>query len=201
MISRPWMLAALLCYGATFAATPASTAKSQYNAEAKKASVQYEADKKVCTDEQDADARLQCRRDAKSAYDQALLKAKASMNAAATRQPAAVACAGCGTVSAVSVVEKEGEGTPLGMIAGGVGGAILGHQVGGGIGKDLATVAGAVGGAYAGKKIEEKVRTHTVWNVTVQYPDNSKRNFEFKEDPHYKAGDLVKNAGEGITRR
>jgi outer membrane lipoprotein SlyB len=73
--------------------------------------------------------------------------------------------------------------------------------VGGGIGKDLATVAGAVGGAYAGKKIEEKVRTHTVWTVTVQYPDNSKKNFEFAQDPHYQAGDLVKNEGNGITRR
>lgn len=201
MISRHWILAALLCSGAAFAATPLSAAKAQYNADAKKAATQYEADKKVCADEKEANARLQCRHDAKTVYDQAMLKAKTSMNTVAGAQPTEAACAGCGTVSAVSVIKKDGEGSAVGMIAGGVGGAILGHQVGGGIGKDLATIAGAAGGAYAGKKIEEKVRAHTVWNVTVQYPDNSKRTFEFKEDPKYQAGDLVKNVGNSIARR
>jgi outer membrane lipoprotein SlyB len=201
MISRQWVLVALLCSSAAFAATPTPAAKARYSADSKKAAVQYEADKKVCGAEQDANARLQCRRDAKTVYDEAIRKAKTSMNSATSAQPASAACADCGTVSAVNVNEKDGEGSAVGMIAGGVGGAILGNQVGGGIGKDLATVAGAVGGAYAGKKIEEKVRKHTVWTVTVQYPDNSRRDFEFKEDPKYQAGDLVKNAGSGITRR
>jgi outer membrane lipoprotein SlyB len=201
MISRAWIVVALLGSGAAFAATPTAAAKAQYNADAKKAASQYAADKKDCTTEQDANARLQCRRDAKTVYDQTLLKAKANMNATATAQPVSKACADCGTVSAVTVLEKEGEGSAVGMIAGGVGGALLGNQVGGGIGKDLATVAGAVGGAYAGKKIEEKVRSHKVWTVTVQYPDKSEKNFEFKEDPKYQTGDLVKNAGDSITRR
>lgn len=201
MISRAWMTVALLCSSAAFAATPASPAKAQYNAEAKKAAAQYAMDNKVCAGEQDANARLQCRRDAKTVYDQALLKAKANMNAVASAQPAHGVCPDCGTVSAVTVTEKDGEGSAVGMIAGGVGGAILGNQVGGGVGKDLATIAGAAGGAYAGKKIEEKVRAHKVWTVTVQYPDNNKRDFEFNEDPRYQAGDLVKNAGNSITRR
>lgn len=42
-------------------------------------------------------------------------------------------------------------GTVIGALAGGV----IGHQVGGGRGRDLATVAGAVGGGYAGKKIQQ----------------------------------------------
>lgn len=42
-------------------------------------------------------------------------------------------------------------GTVIGAVAGGV----LGHQVGGGRGKDVATVAGAIGGGIAGKKIQE----------------------------------------------
>ena len=192
MITRTCMAIALLCSSATFAATPASTAKTQYNAEVKKAAQQYEADKKECSDEKDAEARLQCRRDAKTVYDNALKTAKANSTAAASKHPGTAACADCGTVTAVSESERDGEGSAVGMIAGGVGG---------GIGKDLATVAGAVGGAYAGKKIEEKVRAHKVWTVTVEYPDSSSRKFEFKEDPHYKAGDLVKNAGTGITRR
>lgn len=201
--------AVLLCTGAAFAATSTTTvspAKAQYSADSKKAAAQYEADKKVCADEASSEARLQCRRDARSVYDKALAAAKATMTAAtvpasAKKAGANVVCADCGTVVSVSMSERDGEGSAVGMIAGGVGGALLGNQIGGGIGKDIATVAGAVGGAYAGKKIEEKVRAHKVWTVAVQYPDNSTKNFEFKEDPGYKSGDAVKNAGASIVRR
>jgi outer membrane lipoprotein SlyB len=86
------------------------------------------------------------------------------------------------------------------MIAGGAAGALLGRQLGGGIGKDIATVAGAVGGAYAGKEIEKRVKTHKVWNVSVQYKDGSKHNFEFKEDPGLAVGDTVKKSGDSIVR-
>ncbi len=227
MISRTLLAIALLGCSTAFAATP--SAKAQYKTDAKKAALQYTADKKSCAGEVDANARLQCRRDAKAVYDLALRNAQAKLNAtaastagtpstspsnaaspapdkttavthgaAATQTPV---CADCGTVSAVSVLEKDGQGTPLGVIAGGLGGAILGHQVGGGIGKDMATVAGAVGGAYAGKMIEEKARAYKVWSVTVQYPDSSSRSFEFKEDPQYRTGDPVKNAGDSIKRR
>ena len=41
-------------------------------------------------------------------------------------------------------------GTAIGAVAG----AIIGHQVGGGRGKDLATVGGAVAGGVAGHKIQ-----------------------------------------------
>ena len=227
MISRTLAAIALVCCSTAFAATPAATAmaNTQYNADTKKAAQQYEADKKVCADERDANARLQCRRDAKAVNDLALRNAQANVNAAAatvtpapplatttapapTPIPASVAwetappaCTDCGTVTAVSVLEKQGKGTTLGLIAGGVGGAILGHQVGDGVGKDLATLAGAVGGAFTGDKVEEKARSSKAWTVTVQYPDYSKRTFEFKEDPKYKAGDQVKNAGASITRR
>lgn len=101
---------------------------------------------------------------------------------------------------AVSVTEKAGQGGPLGMIAGGAAGAILGHQVGQGTGKDLATIAGAVGGAYAGKKIEEKVKKHTIWSVSVDYNDGSKSSYEFDKNPGYKVGDAVKRSGNTITR-
>jgi uncharacterized protein YcfJ len=41
-------------------------------------------------------------------------------------------------------------GTAIGAVVGG----LVGHQVGGGKGRQLATVAGAVGGGYAGNRIE-----------------------------------------------
>lgn len=183
---------------ATTQATPA--AKTQYSADSKKALARYEEDKKLCNDEPSSNARLQCRRDAKAEYDKAMAAAKAQMTSASKEQQARASCTDCAKVVSVSVTEKEGEGSAVGMIAGGAAGALLGRQLGGGIGKDIATVAGAVGGAYAGKEIEKKVKTHKVWTVSVQYNDGSKGSFEFKDDPGLAVGDTVKKAGDSIVR-
>jgi outer membrane lipoprotein SlyB len=101
----------------------------------------------------------------------------------------------------VSVTEKAGDSSALGLIAGGVGGALLGHQVGGGTGKDVATIAGAVGGAYAGKKIEEKIKTHKVWTVGVMYAGGSRQTYEFTADPGFKVGDRVRKSDKTIVRQ
>ncbi|MGC6744218.1 glycine zipper 2TM domain-containing protein [Escherichia coli] len=45
--------------------------------------------------------------------------------------------------------ENRITGSVLGAVAGGV----IGHQFGGGRGKDVATVVGALGGGYAGNQI------------------------------------------------
>jgi outer membrane lipoprotein SlyB len=188
--------------GSIAQAETALTPQAQYAADNKNAMTRYTADKKLCNDETSSNARLQCRRDAKAEYDKALAAAKAQMPAtpsAQAREPKAV-CAECGKVVAVTTSEQKGEGGPVGLIAGGVTGAILGHQVGSGLGKDLATVAGAAGGAYAGKKIEEKVKTHKVWRVSVHYADGRRNSFDFKQDPGLKVGDQVKNSGNSIVR-
>lgn len=188
-----------------FAETPV-TPKAQYAADSKKALTRYSDDKKLCNDETSSDARLQCRRDAKAEYDKAIATAKTQLKAATPvagstkANKAQTVCADCGKVAAVNVSEKAGEGGPVGMIAGGVAGAVLGHQVGGGIGKDLATIAGAAGGAYAGKKIEEKVRTHKVWTVSVNYANGTQGSFEFEQDPGLNVGDAVKKSGNTLVR-
>lgn len=178
------------------------TPQAQYAADSKKALVRYEADKKLCNDETSSSARLQCRRDAKAEYDKTIAAAKAQMTITtpAREREARAACFDCGKVVAVTLTEKEGEGGAVGIIAGGATGAVLGHQVGGGLGKDLATIAGAVGGAYAGKKIEQKMKTHKVWIVSVHYADGRKSSFDFNQDPGLKVGDQVKNAGNTIIR-
>ncbi len=184
------------------------TPKAQYTADSRAAAARYASDKKLCNDEAGSAARLQCRRDARAEYDRSLADARARMAAAApsaSNTPAATAkrapvCAECGKVLSVTSQEKSGEGTPLGLIAGGVAGAVLGHQVGSGVGKDLATIAGAAGGAYAGKKIEEKAKSHTVWTVAVQFEDGSKANYEFAQDPGFKAGDAVRKSGDSVIR-
>jgi len=183
---------------------PPLSPKAQLAADTKTAGARYEDDKRLCEDETSSSARLQCRRDAKAEYDSAIAAAKARMTAAAAAPvpaPAQVACEGCGKVTAVTVKEEAGKGGPVGLIAGGVGGALLGRQIGGGSGKDIATVAGAVGGAYAGKKIEEKMTSHKVWNVTVQYPGGTSSSFAFEQDPGFKVGDPVRNSGNSVVRR
>jgi len=198
----------------TAAAAPASP---QLATDTKAAQARYESDKKLCNDETSSGARLQCRRDAKAEYDQAVAaaKSKAAAPAAAPATPSVTpapapapaaaasepACPECGRVMAVSVTQKAGDYSATGVLAGGAIGAVLGNQVGGGLGKDLATIAGAVGGAYAGRVIEEKMKTHTVWNITVHYANDSKANFEFTADPGFQVGDRVKNSGNTIVRQ
>lgn len=161
----------------------------------------YAEDKKLCAEESTSSARMQCLRDARAEYDKALVNAKANLKAANAQAAASPACVDCGKVIAVKVLEKEGDGTPLGMIAGGVAGAVLGHQVGRGRGKDLATIAGAAGGAYAGHKIEQNARSSKSWVVTVRLESGEERNFNFDTDPGYASGDLVKLSGSGLVRR
>lgn len=206
------LLAGALALGTFTHAAIAQTAeaKAQYTADSQAAKTRYDGDLKLCAEEPSSSARLQCRRDAKTEYDKALADAKARMAASATRAapaattatpaPTQVTCPDCGKVVSVNVVEKQGEGGAIGIIGGGAAGALLGQQIGQGSGKDLATIAGAIGGAYAGKKIEEKVRTHKVWHVTVQYNDGNRRSFEFAQDPGLIVGDKVRNAGETIVR-
>ena len=175
------------------------TPKAQFAQDSKIANTRYADDKKLCSEETSSKARLQCRRDAKTAYDAAMAQAKVQLSMIPAKQPAAkLACYECAKVLSVTQSEKKGEGGALGMIAGGVTGAILGRQVGGGTGKDLATIAGAAGGAFAGKKIEEKVKTKAVWIVNVQYTDGRQAQFEFPQDPGFKMGDAVKNSGNTL---
>lgn len=105
--------------------------------------------------------------------------------------PATVAranvCADCGTVEAVTAVQRQGQvnGVPvgnttigLGTVAGGVLGGLLGHQVGSGNGKTAATVLGAAGGAFAGNAIEKNMNKVTVYDVRVRMNDGSTRNLD-----------------------
>ncbi len=198
------LIVSLLCAGIASVHAQDMTPKQQYAAESKRASARYADDKKLCSEESSSSARMQCLRDAKTEYDKSLAGAKAAMNATQHRpgqnEPTGI-CRDCGKVVAVNVSEKDGEGSPLGLIAGGVAGAVLGHQVGSGTGRDLATIAGAAGGAYAGRKVEQKVKSSKVWAVTVQYEDGNKASFNFDHDPGLQSGDRVRNSGNTIIRR
>lgn len=84
-------------------------------------------------------------------------------------------CESCGTVVAVTAVQRAGQGSGVGAVAGGVVGGLLGNQVGGGSGRAVATVIGAVGGGFAGNEVEKRVRQNTSYAVRVRMDDGSVR--------------------------
>jgi len=107
-------------------------------------------------------------------------------------QPVA-ACANCGSVESVNVVEvKDGSPNVIGTIAGGVLGGVAGHQVGGGSGKDLATIVGAIGGAYAGNRVENNMGKTKVFRVAVRLEGGSTQSFDYANDPAVQVGTRVK---------
>lgn len=96
--------------------------------------------------------------------------------ATAAAQPSAAArCSHCGVVQAVTAIERKGEATGLGAVGGAVAGGLLGHQMGGGSGKDAMTVIGAVGGGVAGHHMERKLRSTTEYRVRVAMADGTTR--------------------------
>lgn len=191
-----------ICVAVLLAASQLSfAAGNQGVPSAKEVDAIYAADKKLCAEEADSAARMQCLRDAKEQHTKGLAAAKAAAAPAAQSSSGEPACPDCGKVLGVQVVEKKGEGGALGLIAGGVVGGLLGNQVGGGRGNTLATIAGAAGGAYAGKKVEENVKSGTVWSVHVRFDDGQQSAFEFDHDPHFVAGDKVRRSGSTIAPR
>lgn len=119
----------------------------------------------------------------------ALLADKGS--SASPRQTAAGACGNCGVVEAVRIVETKGQGSGAGALTGGVAGAILGNQVGGGSGRTAATILGAGAGAYVGNEVEKNVKRHTVFRVTVRMDDGSYRTLS-RHDAGVTVGQRVK---------
>jgi uncharacterized protein YcfJ len=92
-------------------------------------------------------------------------------------------CHNCGVVESVQRVTRTSQprgiaGTPVtpGMAIGGVVGGVLGHQVGGGTGRDLATVGGVAAGGYVGHQMEKK--TYTAYVMHVRMADGSHRTIE-----------------------
>ncbi len=94
---------------------------------------------------------------------------------AAPAQQVASVCSTCGKVESVAAVKQKGEGTGLGVVGGAVVGGLLGHQVGGGSGRNVATVLGAVGGGVAGNEVEKRARSTTLYQVKVRMDDGSLR--------------------------
>jgi len=123
---------------------------------------------------------------------------------AATERPrwfasAPAACADCGVVESIRVVETAGQGSGLGAIGGAIVGGVLGHQVGSGRGRDVATVAGAGAGAYAGHEIEKNVKKSAHYQVRVRMNDGTYRTVRESAQPTLSVGQKVRVTDNGVV--
>lgn len=112
-----------------------------------------------------------------------------------------VACATCGVVEAVHVVEVEGQPGYGGAIAGGLAGAVLGSQIGRGNGSTAAGILGAVGGAYAGREVEKRMKREKRYDVVVHLDNGGTQTVQMANDPGLAAGTPVRIENGAVVRR
>lgn len=115
--------------------------------------------------------------------------------------PAPQACYDCGTVTAITPVQTKGEAGAMGTLAGAVIGGVIGHQFGGGRGKDVATVAGAAGGAMAGREIEKRARATTSYDITVSMETGGTRVVSVGDPAGLSVGSRVRVDGSNLIPR
>jgi outer membrane lipoprotein SlyB len=116
------------------------------------------------------------------------------------RQHVAAVCHDCGVIVEVKEVDVLGKGTGIGAVAGGVGGAVLGHEIGDG--SRAGTAVGAVVGAVAGHQIERKAREHKKYEISVRMNDGSTKAItdESGNPLAWKSGDKVRVGADGVIR-
>ena len=101
-------------------------------------------------------------------------------------------CANCGVVESIAPVEVKGSGSGLGMVAGGLTGALIGNQIGRGNGNTVTTIAGAAGGAFAGNEIEKNMQKAVRYQVRVRMQDGTLRTSYQSSAPAFAVGDKVR---------
>ena len=109
-----------------------------------------------------------------------------------TKAAAAPVCNECGSITGIREINKPGQASGLGAVAGGVLGAVVGRQVGGSGHRTAGTVVGAAGGAVAGHMIEKKAKEGKTWEIGVRFDDGSSRTFMVDAIPAWSTGSRVK---------
>jgi outer membrane lipoprotein SlyB len=95
-----------------------------------------------------------------------------------------------GTVDAVREIEQPGDAKGGGAVAGGVAGAVLGHNIGDH--NKLVTVLGAAGGALLGNHIEKQARATKRWEISVRFDNGTMQTISSDAEPFWHAGDRVR---------
>lgn len=124
---------------------------------------------------------------------------KSQKSIAAAEKRAYKGCPNCGVIESTRVIDAPGESGVVGLVGGAVVGGLLGHQVGGGRGKDIATAAGAVGGAVAGNEIEKRMNSSKRYETTVRFEDNTVQSYVVANPTQWQLGDRVRVV-DGVIR-
>nr|WP_201279484.1 glycine zipper 2TM domain-containing protein [Cedecea colo] len=74
----------------------------------------------------------------------------------------------CRNVAVTHRAPVQDENRIVGSALGAVAGGVIGHQFGGGRGKDVATVVGALGGGYAGNQVQGAMQDRDTYTTTQQ---------------------------------
>ncbi|MHB1292568.1 MAG: outer membrane lipoprotein [Sulfuricella sp.] len=77
---------------------------------------------------------------------------------------------------------------------------MLGHQVGGGTGKDVATVAGVVGGAMAGHQIEKSNKPQDAYRIRVRLDNGGYQTVTQQSINDMRVGDRVRIENDRVSR-
>jgi len=97
----------------------------------------------------------------------------------------------CRNVTVTHRAPVQDENRIAGSVLGAVAGGVIGHQFGGGRGRDVATVVGALGGGYAGNQIQGSMQNNDTTTSTQQrcktVYDKSQKTLGY--DVTYKIGD------------
>lgn len=169
---------------------------SDYAATKKQAEAEYKAALQACKQRPKSEKKA-CDAKAQSEMTSALTEAKTQLNKAKQ-------CAECGSVVEVIERDVQGEGSGMGVVAGAVGGGLLGKQVGKGRGNTAATIAGALVGGYAGNEAEKAIRSRKAYDYVVKLNNGGTRTIPGKEgetSPMFKSGDRVRFSDGVLTRQ
>jgi outer membrane lipoprotein SlyB len=108
-----------------------------------------------------------------------------------------------GVITRIDPVSLEGDHQlGLGAVLGAAAGGIIGHQFGGGSGRDVATVIGAVGGGLAGNAIQNRyVDRRPGQHIFVRLNNGVTIAVTEPADPALRVGDRVRVQGRGMDAR
>lgn len=110
-------------------------------------------------------------------------------------------CNECGVVASVTPVKEKGSGSGAGAVIGAIAGGVIGHQFGGGRGKDVATAGGAVLGGVAGHEVEKRARSTTYYSVAVNMENGTTQTVNVPDPAGISAGTRVRVVGGNIQIR
>ena len=108
-----------------------------------------------------------------------------------------------GRIERIDPVSLEGDHhLGIGMVLGAVAGGVLGHQFGGGTGRDVLTVMGTLGGGLLGRGVQNKYADRRAGqHIIVKVNSGVAVGITQPADPALRVGDKVRIDGAGQDAR